>query len=116
MQHAHNVLRLRHYACGNKRCDSYGQRFADQPTIDKAPKSRKDKVFCPDCGKPISLRDIIEEEFETRDVKEQTRQLQAEARRRSTMKAGSSSRCITPGSLSPRRVRSIAATPGSDAT
>ena len=39
---------------------------------------RKRKVFCPDCGKPISLRDAIEEKFDSPAVKEQVREMQME--------------------------------------
>jgi uncharacterized Zn finger protein (UPF0148 family) len=35
----------------------------------------KGKVFCPDCGKPIHLRDVIEEKFESPAVKEQVREM-----------------------------------------
>ena len=36
----------------------------------------KGKVFCPDCGKPILLRDVIEEKFDSPVVKEQVREMQ----------------------------------------
>ena len=36
----------------------------------------KGKVFCPDCGKPILLRDVIEEKFDSPAVKEQVREMQ----------------------------------------
>ena len=79
VQHAQNVVRLRHYFCGNKKCDAFEQAFTDQAKIDKvlAP-GGKGKVFCPDCGKPIVLRDVIEEKFESPAVKEQVRELQIE--------------------------------------
>jgi hypothetical protein len=35
-------------------------------------------VFCPDCGKPILLRDVIEEKFESPSVQEQVREMQSE--------------------------------------
>ncbi len=35
-------------------------------------------MFCPDCGKPILLRDLIEEKFESPAVKEQVREMQSE--------------------------------------
>jgi len=35
-------------------------------------------MFCPDCGKPILLRDVIEEKFESPAVKEQVREMQSE--------------------------------------
>ncbi|WP_295444065.1 TIR domain-containing protein [uncultured Thiodictyon sp.] len=78
-QHAQNVVRLRHYACSDKKCDSFGQPFTYQAKIDKAlAPGGKGKVFCPDCGKPIPLRDLIEEKFDSPAVKEQVRQLQRE--------------------------------------
>lgn len=39
----------------------------------------KGKVFCSDCGKPINLRDMIENKFESPEVKEQVREMQTEA-------------------------------------
>ena len=61
MQHAQNVARLRRYFCGDKKCDAFGQAFGDQAKIAKAlAPGGKGKVFCPDCGKPILLRDVIE--------------------------------------------------------
>ena len=35
-------------------------------------------MFCPDCGKPILLRDEIEEKFESPKVKEQVREMRSE--------------------------------------
>jgi hypothetical protein len=40
--------------------------------------SGEDKVFCPRCGKPILLRDIMEKRFESPQIKELARQMQAE--------------------------------------
>jgi len=78
-QYAQNVLRLRHYACTNKKCDSYTQPFTDRAKIDKAlTTGGKGKVFCGDCGKPIILRDAIEQKFESPAVKEQVREMQIE--------------------------------------
>ena len=75
--HAQNLVRLRHYFCRNKKCDTYDQPFTDQAKIDKAlAPSGKGKVFCPDCGKPILLRDVMEEKFESPAVKEQARQME----------------------------------------
>ena len=37
------------------------------------------EVFCPKCGKPIELRDTIEEKFDSPSVKEQARELDAKA-------------------------------------
>ncbi len=79
MQHAQNVVRLRRYFCGDKKCDAFGQAFDDQAKIAKAlAPGGKGKVFCPDCGKPILLRDVIEEKFESPAVKEQVREMQSE--------------------------------------
>ncbi|MGH7946647.1 MAG: DUF4365 domain-containing protein, partial [Opitutaceae bacterium] len=78
-QHAQNVVRLRHYACSNKKCDVCGEPFTEQAKIDKAlAPGGKGKVFCCDCGKPILLRDPIEEKFDSRAVKEQVREMQLE--------------------------------------
>lgn len=47
--------------------------------IDKAlAPSGKGKVFCPDCGTPIPVRDAMEEKFESPAIKEQVRRLQEE--------------------------------------
>ncbi len=54
-------------------------RDSPQAKIDKAlAPGGKGKVFCPDCGKPILLRDVIEEKFESPAVKEQVREMQSE--------------------------------------
>jgi hypothetical protein len=77
MQHAENVARLRSYFCWNKKCDAFGQAFGDQAKIAKAlAPGGKGKVFCSDCGKPILLRDVIEERFDSPAVKEQVREMQ----------------------------------------
>jgi hypothetical protein len=78
-QHAQSVVRLRHFACGNKRCDSFGQALTNQAQIDKAlaPKG-KGQVFCADCGKPIQLRDVIEQSFQSPMVQEQVREMRLE--------------------------------------
>ncbi|MBI5820023.1 MAG: TIR domain-containing protein [Verrucomicrobia bacterium] len=79
MQHSQNVARLRRYFCGDKKCDAFGQAFGDQAKIAKAlAPGGKGKVFCPDCGKPILLRDVIEEKFDSPAVKEQVREMQSE--------------------------------------
>lgn len=79
-QHAQDVVRLRHYACGNKKCDAHGEQFTDQSKIDKAlAAGGKGRVFCPDCGKPINLRDTIENKFESSEVKELVRVMEGEA-------------------------------------
>ena len=35
-------------------------------------------MFCPDCGKPILLRDVIEEKFDSPAAKEQVCEMQSE--------------------------------------
>ncbi|MDB6122972.1 MAG: WD-repeat protein [Pedosphaera sp.] len=80
MQHAQNVVRLRRYFCGDKKCDAFGQAFSDQTKITKAlAPGGKGKVFCPDCGKQIVLRDVIEEKFDSPAVKEQAHEMENEA-------------------------------------
>ena len=72
-------MRLRHYVCGNKKCDSFSQPFTDRAMIDKAlAHGGKGKVFCPDCGKPILLRDLMEAKVDSPEVKEKSRKLQDE--------------------------------------
>jgi WD40 repeat protein len=72
--HDPNLVRLRHYFCPNKKCDARNQPFGDQSKIDKAlAPGGKGKVFCPDCGKPIPLRDLTETKFDSAEVKEATR-------------------------------------------
>jgi len=80
MQHAQNVVRLRRYYCEDKTCDGAKEPFPDQAKIDKslAP-GGKGKVFCPDCGAAILLRDVIEEKFDSPKVKEQSREMDSEA-------------------------------------
>jgi hypothetical protein len=79
MQHGQNVVRLRHYYCGNQSCDSAKEPFHDQAKIDKAlAPGGKGKVFCPDCGEAIVLRDVIEEKFDSAKVKEQSREMASE--------------------------------------
>jgi hypothetical protein len=74
-QYGTQVERLRHYFCGNKKCDAYHQPFTDQAKIDKAlAAGGKGKVFCSECGKPILLRDVMELKFESPDIKEKTHQ------------------------------------------
>jgi len=66
----------------DKKCDGFGQAFGDQAKIAKArAPGGKGKVFCPDCGKPILLRDVVEEN--------QDRQIR-ETRETETVCAGSS--------------------------
>jgi GTPase SAR1 family protein len=80
MQQAQNVVRLRRYFCTNPKCESCGEPFTDQVKIDKAlAPGGKGKVFCPDCGEPIVLRDIIEEKFDSPKVIEQSREMDVEA-------------------------------------
>lgn len=79
-QHAQSVVRLRHYSCGDRNCDAYGQAFAIQAKIDQAlAPGGKGKVFCPDCGQPILLRDVIEEKFNSDAVRESVREMQRES-------------------------------------
>ncbi|HQR36212.1 MAG TPA: DUF4365 domain-containing protein, partial [Blastocatellia bacterium] len=79
-EHAQDVEPLRNYYCGNKSCDSRHQPFANQAMVDKALASGgKGKVFCPDCGKAIILRDMIHQKFDSPAVKEQARQMQVES-------------------------------------
>lgn len=64
LQHGLNVVRLRHYCCGNKRCKDFEKPFKDREAIDEAlAPDGEGKVFCGKCGKPILLRDVIEENF-----------------------------------------------------
>lgn len=75
--HARNVKRLRHYFCGNNKCDANCQPFGDQAKIDRAlSPGGRGILFCPDCGKPIVLRDQIEEKFESPEVKVLVREMQ----------------------------------------
>jgi hypothetical protein len=68
---------LRHYYCGNKRCNE--KRFEDRKAIDEAlAPDGAGKVFCGKCGKPILLRDVIYEKLESPAVKQQSREMQAE--------------------------------------
>ena len=80
MQHGQNVVRLRRYYCGDKTCDGSREPFPDQAKIDKslAPGGRG-RVFCPDCGEPIVLVDVIEQKFDSPKIKEQSREMDAEA-------------------------------------
>jgi small GTP-binding protein len=81
IHHGQNVVRLRKYFCPDKKCDAADQAFGDQAKIDKAlAPGGKGKVFCPDCGKAILLRDVIEEKFESPVVKKQARKLETKSR------------------------------------
>lgn len=78
-EQAGDVVRLRHYFCSNRKCIAYGQSFADQAKIDRAlATGGRGKLFCPDCGRPIDLRDMVEQKFNSAMVKEQARQMHAE--------------------------------------
>jgi GTPase SAR1 family protein len=78
-QLAQDLVRLRHYSCNNRKCEIRDRRFSDQSRIDKAlTQGGKGKVFCPACGKPIKLRDIIEEKFNSSAVAEQVRGIRAQ--------------------------------------
>jgi len=57
-----------------------GRLLATKRKIAKALTSGgKGRVFCPDCNKLILLRDVIEEKFDSPEVKEQARELEEEA-------------------------------------
>lgn len=63
--HAKNVIRVRQYACHNKRCPRHGQSYTDQVAIDAALSvGGKGKVSCPGCGKWIPLRDALKKRFD----------------------------------------------------
>lgn len=80
LQYAQNVVRLRHYSCINKRCKNFRKAFKDREAIDEAlAPGGLGKVFCGKCGKPILLRDVIEEKFDSTTVKEHVRQLESKA-------------------------------------
>jgi hypothetical protein len=79
-EHAQKVRRLRHYCCTNKKCRDFEKPFKDQEAIDEALRPDGEaKVFCGKCGKPIYLRDVIEEKFESPSVEEQVRAMQEES-------------------------------------
>jgi Domain of unknown function (DUF4365) len=78
LEHAQNVQRLRHYACGNRKCKSFGLQF-NQAIVDMAlAQGTHGKIFCPACGKPTPLRDATEQKFDSPAVQEQVRALQAQ--------------------------------------
>jgi hypothetical protein len=78
-QLAQNVVRLRRYFCGNKKCKDFGKQYKPQENIDDAlAPGGEGRVFCGKCGKPIVLRDVIEEKFESPSVKERVREMQSE--------------------------------------
>src|SRR5262249_28361042 len=80
MRHGQNVARLRHYCCVNKKCKDFEKPFKDREAIDEAlAPDGEGKVFCGKCGKPILLRDTIEQKFESPAVKEKVREMQGEA-------------------------------------
>jgi GTPase SAR1 family protein len=79
LRHGQNVLRLRHYCCGNRKCRDFEKPFKDRDAIDEAlAPDGKGKVFCGKCGKPILLRDAIEKKFDSAAVKEKVREMQGE--------------------------------------
>jgi len=78
LEHAKNVVRLRNYSCANKKCDAFGQVFPDHAKISNALSSGK-KVFCTDCGKPILLRDLLEEKFDSPETAAKAHKLEAES-------------------------------------
>ena len=62
---------------GTRSANAVSQLFADQSIIDEAlAPGGEGKVFCPGCGKPILLRDVIEAKFDSPAVKEQVREMQ----------------------------------------
>jgi len=78
-QHAQNVVRLRHYSCGNKKCQACGEPI-DQSRIDRVlATGGKGKIRCDVCDKPIQLRDAIEKLFDAPQTKEQVRVMTGEA-------------------------------------
>jgi hypothetical protein len=77
-EHAQNVVRLRHYACRNRKCRAYGEPLTDRAAIDDAITANEERIFCPRCGKPILLRDVMETKFDSAQVEARTREIQAE--------------------------------------
>jgi Domain of unknown function (DUF4365) len=77
-EHTGDLIRLRHYSCVNKECESFGETFTDRARIDKALARGKAEIFCPDCAKPIPLLDAMEERFASREAQEQARQMKVE--------------------------------------
>jgi len=53
--------------------------FADFTIIEKAIADQRTQVFCAHCGKPIPLRDVVEEQFESPRVKDDVRKMQGES-------------------------------------
>jgi hypothetical protein len=81
VEYAQNVVRLRHYSCGNTVCAAFGERITDQARIDRAlARGGTARVFCPDCGEATELRDAIEVKFQSPDVKQAARELETEGR------------------------------------
>jgi hypothetical protein len=80
-ENGQNVVGLRNYGCGNKKCKDFRKPFKDRKAIDEAlAPDGEGKVFCGKCGKPILLRDAIEQRFESLAVKEQVRELEGQIR------------------------------------
>ncbi|MBM3728907.1 MAG: hypothetical protein FJW40_26210, partial [Acidobacteria bacterium] len=78
-QYGQNVVRLRHYACGNKKCKDFEKPFENQTAIEEAlAPGGSGKVFCPKCGKAIALHDLIEQKFDSPRVKDTVRAMQGE--------------------------------------
>lgn len=76
-----NLVRLRHYFCLNTKCSAFGRHFMDQPLIDDVLKTGpKPKIFCPACGKPILLNDVIEKRFDAQNIQEEASKLAEESR------------------------------------
>lgn len=79
-EHAQNVVRLRHYACANKKCPAFGTLISDRTAIDAALSSGEARVFCPRCGKAIPLHDVMEKKFESAKTEAEVRELQLEVK------------------------------------
>jgi small GTP-binding protein len=79
LQYDPNVVRLRHYCCGNKKCTGFEKPFKDREAINEALRpTGTGKVFCTKCGRPIPLRDLIENKFDSANVKDQVFAIQNE--------------------------------------
>lgn len=76
--HAQNVRRLRQYSCQNRKCDAFDEPLADRSRIDRlTTRSGKNKIFCSACGKPIPLRDLIEERFDSQTTAAEAQKIEA---------------------------------------
>ena len=76
-----NVVRLRHYCCGNKKCKDFEKPFKDREAIVEAlAPDGEGRVFCSRCGKPIHLRDVIEEKCTSAGVQIEVRMMEKQAK------------------------------------